>query len=309
MDPTDLNLKTIADMSEDEVRAMFECIRWPRDITCAHCGGADVTRLPDGEKHRAGLFQCNECREQFTVTVGTIMHRSKMSLKKWLTAFFLMCSSKKGVSALQLQRQLGIGSYQTAWHLAHRIRHAMVEGPLAGSLGQNGGVVEVDETYVGGKPRKGGPPSKRGRGTKKTPVLVLVDRGGKAHSRPIKHVDARTLKGAIREMVDPSASVYTDELWSYYGIGKEFQGGHHVIKHGAGEYSRGPVNTNAAESYFALLKRGMHGSFHHVSRHHLHRYCNEFSFRWNRRSDTDGERTVDAIRMSEGRRLTYRGVV
>jgi transposase-like protein len=304
MDPKKLNLATIAKLTESEVREMFERIRWPETVTCAHCGSKGVTRL-DGEAHRTGVFQCNECRSQFTVTVGTIMDRSKLPLKKWLVAFHLMCSSKKGISALQLQRQLGLGSYQTAWHMAHRIRLAMKEGPLAGQLGENGGTVEVDETYIGGKPRKGGAASKRGRGTKRTPVLVLVDRNGKAHSQPIKSIDAKTLKGSIRELVDRSARICTDELASYTGIGQDFDGGHSVVSHSKGEYSHDDVNTNAAESYFALLKRGMHGSFHHVSKHRLHRYCEEFSFRWNRRKDSDGERTVAAIQMAEGKRLTY----
>jgi transposase-like protein len=217
-----------------------------------------------------------------------------------------MCSSKKGISALQLQRELGLGSYQTAWHMAHRIRLAMNEDQ---SLKPLSGTVEVDETYVGGKPRKGNaggsdkPKSKRGRGTSKTPVLALVERNGRAISRPIKNVDAKTLKGAIKKAVHKDSGIMTDEWSAYRGIGKDFTGGHRTVNHGIGEFAREGISTNTVESYFALLKRGIHGAFHHVSKNHLHRYCDEFSFRWNYRKVTDGERTVEAIKGSEGKRL------
>jgi transposase-like protein len=210
-----------------------------------------------------------------------------------------MCSHKKGVSALQLQRNLGLKSYKAAWHLAHRIRFAMQEQPLASALK---GTVEVDETYIGGKAH-----GKRGRGAaNKTVVLALVERDGRIRSKPVKTISARELKGAIRDNVDKTARIMTDELPSYRGIGKDFKGGHKTVNHGLGEYARGPVNVNSAESYFALLKRGIHGTFHHVSKKHLARYCDEFSFRWSQRKTTDGERTVAAIQGSEGKRLMYR---
>jgi transposase-like protein len=218
-------------------------------------------------------------------------------------AFAAMCSAKKGISALQLQRQLELGSYRTAWFMCHRIRHAMKTNsfdPLVGA-------VEVDETYVGGKPRKGtGEVNKRGRGTKKVPVVALVERSGRVRSRVITDVTAKTLKSAIRDNVSREATIITDELSSYKGIGKEFEGGHKTVNHGEGEYARNDgTNTNTVESYFALIKRGVYGNFHHVSRQHLQRYCDEFSFRWDHRSASDMERTVTALRQSEGKRLMY----
>lgn len=292
-------------LTENEARTILENIRWPNDSVCPHCSGTKTTRLnSDIEKStRNGVIQCNECRKQFTVTVGTIMERSHITLRQWVQAFHSMCSHKKGVSALQLQRNLGLGSYRSAWHLAHRIRLAMKESPLAELLK---GTVEADETYVGPKNVKG----KRGRGAgKKTVVVALVERDGRVRSKPVENITGATLKGAIRENVDKQSRIMTDELPSYRGIGREFKGGHKTVNHGRGQYAKGKnyeINTNSAESYFALLKRGVHGTFHHISKKHLHRYCDEFSFRWGERKVTDGERAVAAIKRSEGKRLTYR---
>ena len=293
-----------ARLTEDEARAILEKIRWPKDPVCPHCNGKEVTRLEGkSKKTRDGVIQCNGCRKQFTVTVGTVMHRSHITLRQWVQAFHSMCSHKKGVSALQLQRNLGLHSYKSAWHLAHRIRFAMREEPLASSLK---GTVEVDETYIGGKAHGG----KRGRGApKKTVVLALVERDGRVRSKPVETISANELKGAIRENVDKGARIMTDELPSYRGIGREFFGGHKTVNHGKGQYARGKdfeINVNSAESYFALLKRGVHGTFHHVSKKHLPRYCDEFSFRWGQRKVTDGERAVAAIRQASGKRLVYR---
>jgi len=238
--------------------------------------------------------------KQFTVTVDTVMHGSHIPLRQWLIAFHLMTSSKKGVSALQLKRNLGLGSYKTAWHLAHRIRYAMREGGICAPLK---GTVEVDETYLGGKTRKG----IKGRGSeRKTPVVALVERNGRVRSKPVAKVNAKNLKGAIREYVHRDSRIITDEWRAYIGIGFEFRGGHEVVNHGSGEYSRGDVFTNTAESYFALLKRGVTGIFHHVSKEHLHRYCDEFSFRWNYRKIDDGQRTAQVIRDTAGKRLSYK---
>jgi transposase-like protein len=187
-----------------------------------------------------------------------------------------MCSHKKGISALQLQRNLGLHSYQSAWHLAHRIRAAMKKDPLAGLLK---GVVEVDETYVGGKPRKDGTVHKRGSGTKKTPVLAIVERKGKAVSKPLDIVNHKNLRSAIKEVVSRQSTIMSDDSHNYCGIGQIFDGGHKPVKHTAGEYVNGDISTNTVESYFALLKRGVHGTFHHISKKHLKKYCDEFSFR------------------------------
>jgi transposase-like protein len=299
-----LTLNQVSALSEDEARETIERILWPNGPACSHCGAVEnLTRL-QGEAHRAGLFQCNNCHDQFTVTVGTIFEDSHIPLRKWLMAFALLCSAKKGISALQLQRELEFGSYRTAWHMAHRIRHAMSREPMASLLK---GTVEVDETYVGGKPRPGSDErAKRGRGTKKTPVVALVERDGRVRARKIDRVDGATLKGAIRENVDRSSRIMTDEWSSYRGIGSEFKGGHEVVTHSAGEYARGDAYTNTVESFFALLKRGVIGSFHHVSKQHLDRYCTEFSFRWDHRATTDAERTEVAIRQTKGKRLSYK---
>jgi transposase-like protein len=302
-------------LTEDEARAILEGIRWPKGPVCPHCGGIKVTRIQaKSDKVRDGVIQCNDCRGQFTVTVGTVMHRSHITLRQWVQAFYSMCSHKKGVSALQLQRNLGLHSYKSAWHLAHRIRAAMTEGPLAGKLN---GVVECDETYIGGRPRRGNKEihidhrrrGKRGRGTRKAAVMVLVERDGEAVSKPIVRVDAKHLQSDIRENVDRQSTIMTDEWKAYNGIGRFYIGGHRFVKHSIGEYVNGDVSTNTAESYFALLKRGVKGVFHHISKKHLKRYCNEFSFRWNHRKVNDGTRAEHAILGAEGKRLTYKKAV
>jgi transposase-like protein len=179
----------------------------------------------------------------------------------------------------------------------------MKQDPLASKLK---GAIEVDETYIGGKPRRGdGKDHKRGRGTENFPVMVLVERDGKAISRPIERVNARTLKAAIRESINKNSTIMTDEWPAYRGIGREFKGGHKVVNHGIREYVHGDANTNTAESFFALLKRGVHGSFHHISKQHLSRYCDEFSFRWDNRKTSDGKRAALAIQGASGKRLVY----
>ena len=250
-------------LTEDEAREILEKLRWPNGIECPHCNSKNVVRIKGkSEKVRDGLLRCKDCRKQFTVTVGTIMHRSHITLRQWIQAFYSMCSHKKGVSSLQLQRNLGLHSYRSAWHLTHRIRLAMKEDPLASLLK---GVIEADETYIGGKPRANGKKHKRGRGTKKTPVMAVVERQGNINSKPVQDVTGNTLKAVLKKVVDKESVIMTDEWKSYSGVEKDFMGGHEVVNHGKGEYVRGNVHTNTAESYFALLKRGIHGTFHHIS--------------------------------------------
>lgn len=222
-------------LTEDEARKVLEDIRWSKEIICPHCGSNKVVKIQaKSSKVRDGVIRCNDCEKQFTVTVGTVMQGSHITLRQWVQAFYSMCSHKKGVSALQLQRNLGLGSYHSAWHLAHRIRLAMKADPFASRLS---GTVEVDETYTGGKPRKGsGEVNKRGRGTKKAPVLVLVERDGNSVSYPVADVSGKTLKSAIKEAVEKDSTIFTDEWPSYRGIGKSFEGGHKFVKHGLGEY-------------------------------------------------------------------------
>jgi transposase-like protein len=301
----------VQNFTEDQARDYFERLRWPNGPGCVHCGSVNVYRL-QGKATRPGLLECRDCRQQFTVTVKSVMEDSHLPLATWARAFHFMCTSKKGMSALQLQRNLGIGSYRTAWFLAHRIREAMKCEPVAGMLR---GDVQCDETYVGasrhGKLKPAGrAPKKRGRGTDKTAVLALVETNGNAHTRPIEHVDAATLKSAMEEVIDPSARILTDELKSYPRAAAGFAGGHERVRHSDGEYSRGDgIHTNTAESYFSLLKRGVYGTFHHVSKKHLHRYCSEFDFRWNGRKLSDTERRDGAVKGAEGKRLLYRAPV
>jgi transposase-like protein len=314
----EMSLVDIGRLTEEQAREFLEGLRWPNGPYCPACRSKDVKRIPVNRNAgvRPGLIYCRECKTQFTVTVGTIFQDSHIPLDKWFLAFALMSSSKKGISALQLQRNLGLGSYRSAWFMAHRIRVAFSEGGLAELMK---GTVEVDEAYVGGKPRKGGPkggkrvgspkPERTGRPstktTNKTPVVALVQRDGSVITRVVDRVTSKNLKQVIREGVHPSARIMTDEFISYRGIGKEFAGGHHTVNHSKNEYARGDVTTNSAESFFALLKRGVYGTFHHVSRTHLHRYTDEFSFRWNHRKLNDGERLVAALLGTWTRRLIY----
>lgn len=298
---TILDLSEISKRFSDEkaARELIEKLRWPNAPICPHCGtnGAYKITPKNGSGTRAGLYKCKECRKQFTVTVNTIFEGSHIPLSKWLIAIHLICSSKKGMSALQLSRMLGV-SYKSAWFMAHRVRHAMSRPPLSRKLR---GIVEADETYVGGKGK-----GKRGRGSiTKTPVFSLVERNGVVRSQPIADVKSSTLKEIMLMNVSRDAKVMTDDFPSYRGIDKHFRE-HGIVQHARKEYVRGNVHTNTAEGYFSLLKRGITGTFHHVSRHHLHRYCNEFDFRYNYRKMNDGERSVALIGQVKNKRLFYR---
>ncbi|MDZ4659451.1 MAG: IS1595 family transposase [Bythopirellula sp.] len=301
-----MNLLEVASLTEDQSREYFEAIRWPEGAVCPHCKEADCKRM-EGKKHRKGCFQCNnkECRGQFTVRNGSVLESSKVPYKKWVLAFHLLCSSKKGFAAKQLQRELDLGSYRTAWFMLHRIRHAMetqsLEKPLVG-------IVEVDETFVGGKPRNPGE-SGRGRGTNKQPVMVLVERDGRAVCGPIQRLTADQLKAPIRKYVGRRAMIMTDELNAYGGLYAEF-GGHETVNHSQKQYARKRtdglvVHSNTAESFFALVKRGHYGVYHLMSKPHIHRYCAEFAFRWNYRKQNDGVRRDALIKQISGKRLKY----
>jgi transposase-like protein len=256
--------------------------------------------------------RCRDCQKQFTVTVGTIFEDSHIPLAKWVRAFHMLSTSKKGFSALQLMRNLGLGSYRTAWFMAHRIREAMRYEPMQGLLK---GDVQVDETYIGpsrdGKrfdPRLG--KLKTGKGTRKTPVVALIETDGLMHSQPIRKVNSKNLRAVITKHVDPSARLITDELTDYRKLGREFKGGHVQVNHSSGQYvTADGLTTNTAEGFFALLKRGIHGTFHHVSKKHLHRYCDEFNFRWNGRTLEDVSRRDAAIEGAEGKRLMFKSPI
>jgi transposase-like protein len=284
----------------DLAREHLEALHWPNGPVCPHCGETTRVRRLEGKSTRAGVVMCNPCRKPFTVTVGTIFEDSKIKLNKWLLAFRLMAGSKKGVSAHQLHRSLGI-TYKSAWFMAHRIREAMNidNGPLGGP----NEVVEADETYVGGKARNR---AFRKPAAKKA-VVALVTRDGHARSFHVANVNAKTLRPLIVVNVDRASHLMTDESPVYTGVGKEFAG-HTSVIHSASEYVRkgGWAHSNTAENFFSIFKRGVIGTYHHMSEAHLGRYCAEFDFRYNTRKISDAERTDVAMLGARGKRLTYR---
>ncbi len=297
-------------MDENAAVEFMEKQRWGNMPACPCCGDIDVAMMKDnnGKRNKRFLWRCHGCKKQFTVRIGTVFENSRIPLRIWCHAFWAACAHKKGVSALQISRECNI-TYKSALFLMHRVRYAMA-GPNKDV--KLSGTVEVDETYVGGKPRYrqkrefGGPKMNTGRGTKKTPVLGLVERNGNIRTRVLPNVTGKTLKAAIKENVDISSTrLITDEFQAYKKIGKEFKGGHDFVKHSCKEYVRGDVYTNTAESFFALLKRGVYGTFHAVSKKHLHRYLSEFEFRWATRKIDDGERIKAAIKGADGKRLRY----
>lgn len=256
-----------------------------------------------GGRQKNNRWRCRDCKSQYTVRTGTVLEDSRIPLHHWCYAFWRASTSKKGVSALEIHRQTGL-SYKSSLFMLNRIRYAMSDSAPA-PLGPNGGDVEVDETYVGGKPRYKGC-NKRGRGTKKQSVLAMVERGGCVKTMPIANVTGKTLKQAIRENVHADARIITDENTAYTGIGEEFKGGHKTTTHSAREYVRGDVHSNTVEGFFSIVKRGINGIYHAVSKEHLHRYMAEFEFRYNQRNLDDGPRTAATIKASEGKRLTYK---
>jgi len=291
--------------NEEKAREWLEAQVWATGRYCPHCGAVEArTRKLVGKAHRPGLYQCNECREQFTVTVGTVCERSKIPLIKWLMAMFLLSASKKGMSALQLSRMLGL-SYQSTWFLMHRIREAMQAGKLPGSFSPLGGqnkTVEVDETYVGGKAKN----RAYAPAPEKHPVVALVERDGAVRSFHVTNVNSETLRPILVKHVNRASYLMTDESPVYPKIGAEFAG-HGAVNHSADEYVRGIFwHTNTVENYFSIFKRGIVGVYHSVSEQHLHRYTAEFDFRYNSREVSDMERTALAASSIAGKRLTYR---
>jgi transposase-like protein len=303
-----INLSAPVFTDEEKARAYFEAIRWPDGPTCPHCGNVDASRIYEiaanpQHKVRAGLRECQDCHGQFTVRTGSVMESSHLPLTKWALAYRLMASAKKGISAHQMHRTLGI-TYKTAWFLCHRIREAMRD-TSGDKLGGSGVIVEADETYVGGKPRKG-TKAKETRADRKTPVAILVERGGRARAMVVSHPLSGILKRNIVASVEPGTEIHTDEHKGYRNVDKLTGGFHFSVNHWTGEFAKEDIHVNTAESWNALLKRSIIGSFHHVSREHLSRYCDEVSFRWDRRSIDDTERTAAAVKNGEGKRLTYR---
>jgi transposase-like protein len=317
MENEHLNLSNIAAHFSDpeKAREFLEAQRWPEGPICPHCGELNnAYRLEPKEskkgKHvRKGVWKCGGCREQFTVTVGTIFADSHIPLNKWLFAIHLLCSSKKGMSSHQLHRMLGV-TYKSAWFMSHRIRYAMTQEPLSSKLT---GVIEVDETYIGGKLRTG---TQRGdRRTdrpagiaNKAAVVSVLQRDGRVQSRHVEKVTAENLKPMLREMIDEQAHLMTDTSTVLKKADVCVK--HDRVNHTEKEYVRYEnglcITTNAVEGYFANLKRGINGVYHFVGKQHLHPYLSEFDFRYNSREMKDGERTVMAIKQTGGKRLMLR---
>jgi transposase-like protein len=287
---------------EDKAREFLEASRWPDGPVCPFCGQMDTVKPLGGKSMGPGWYSCNDCREKFTVRVGTLYERSHIPLHKWLLATHLMVSSKKGISSLQLSRMLGI-TYKSAWFMTMRIREQM-NPAKRGPLGGQNRVVESDETVIGGKKKNRAFAKKE---PKKQTVLTLVERDGESHSFHVANVKAKTLRDAMVRVVDRKSHLMTDELTSYDPIGREFAG-HTTVNHSADEYVRlgGFAHVNTAEARFSLMKRAVFGTHHSVSEAHLARYLAEWDFKWNTRKTTDGERAAIALKGIEGKRLTYR---
>lgn len=286
---------------------------WPNGPVCPHCGGTDRISKMQGDSTRRGVYKCYQCRKQFRVTVGTVFEASHVKLHLWLQAVALLTASKKGISSNQLHRTLGV-SLKTAWFMSHRIREAMRSGDLT-PMGGNGSIVEADETYFGKteKPRvspqrKGRPYKKGSRGPRdKRAVVSLVERGGSVRSFHVESADKLTINKIATANIARETRLFTDES-RLYGDALLHVSEHETVCHSAGEYARGEVNTNSAESYFSVFKRGMRGVYQHCKERHLHRYLAEFDFRFNARQAlgvNDVARADRALTGIIGKRLTY----
>ena len=293
---------------KEAARAHLEATRWPEGAVCPHCESKNVKELT-GKSHRAGLRQCNQCRQQFTVTVGTVFERSKVPLNKWLLATHLLTASKKGMSAHQIHRMIGV-TYKTAWFMCHRIREAMTDTNPP-PLGGKDKTIEADETYYGNKvslkkrrltrKKRGGGPSN------KYTVVSLVERGGNVRSFHIDRADRANIREILVRNADRQSNLMTDESRLYTEVGPEFNR-HGKVHHAAGQYVKGEAYTNTLEGYYSIFKRGMVGTYQHCGESHLQRYVTEFDFRYNGRKLNDNERRDAALKGIEGKRLTYRRI-
>ncbi|MGE0500268.1 MAG: IS1595 family transposase [Rhizobiaceae bacterium] len=292
---------------EHKAREHLEKLHWPHGPICPHCGNSAQDRITklQGQSTRPGVYKCKECRKPFSVTVGTLMERSHIKINVWLAAMHLLTASKKGMSAHQMHRMLGI-SYESAWFLCHRLREAMREDTPKGGLGGQNKVVEADEAYVGGKAKNR---AHREPAPKKA-VLSLVEREGRVASFHVANVTADTVRPIIVTTASRASALMTDESVIYPKLGREFAS-HGTVNHSANEYARlgGFMHVNTAENFFSILKRGITGVYHSVSEAHLHRYLAEFDYRYNNRTGlgvSDKDRAEKAIKNMVGKRLTYR---
>jgi transposase-like protein len=320
IEKTTLTLTAIARSFSDEAAAwnFLEYVRWPNGPICPHCGVVNNAKFMEprkGErKTKTGkvtfrrVWQCNDCKKQFSALVGTIFEDSRIPLNKWLLAMHEMWADKNGVSSLELSRKLDI-TQKSAWFMAHRIRFAVQNQ----SFDKMTGIVEADETYFGGKASNMHKSKRKekiqGRGTVgKTPVFSIVERGGKVRSQVMHNVDSETVTDALKANVDQSATLMTDTSTVYPKAGKEFAD-HQTVDHSADEYVRGDAYTNTAEGFFGQLKPSIRGTYKQVSVKHLNRYLAEFDHRYSTRREADGERTIGGIKQAAGKRLTYKELI
>jgi transposase-like protein len=302
------NLQNPIFQDDAKAREWLEARVWPNGPVCPHCGNADQAKITvlKGKAHRQGVYQCNEaaCREQFTVTVGTVFERSKIPLSKWMAALFLLTASKKGVSSHQIHRSLAV-SYKSAWFMMHRLREALRQGALS-PLGGTGKIVEADETYIGSQQGQGG--RRMPGGAVKNMVVTLVERGGSARSFHTDGHSVASIVPIVRGNIERETRLMTDKALHYKAVGKEFAE-HGSVEHRKQEYVRGDIHTNTVEGYYSIFKRGMKGVYQHCSERHLHRYLAEFDFRYSNRialGVDDYARAELAAKGIVGKRLTYR---
>ena len=286
---------------QDSCYEWLERVRWNSEPSCAHCGAVDKISPPKKKPH---AYWCGHCRKHFTVTTGTIMHATKTPLQNWIVAIYSVMTARKGVSAMQLSKELGV-QYRTAWYMLHRIREACAGGEF-----RLDNIVEMDEAYIGGKEaaKHADKKLRAGRGAVgKTAVIGARERGGKTVAKPVENADGRTAIEFATKTVKAGATIYTDDSRIY----SRLPFNHDSVNHSAGEYGRGPIHSNGIESVWAVLKRSIHGTWHHVSPKHLHRYVNEASMRLNTgdvRIDTI-DRMNALVRAAGGKRISYRDLV
>lgn len=299
--------------SPEKARRYLEAVRWPRNPVCPHCGVEGEHYALNGDSTRDGLYKCRDCREPFTVTVGTVFERSKIKLNVWLQAVYLLCSSKKGMSSHQLHRVLGV-TYKTAWFMTHRIREAM-KSNHGGLLGGGGKIVEADEAYFGTEEGKDKARRRKRGGSAHNAmnkIIALVERDGEVRTFHTADVTGENLKETLKKHIAPDSHVMTDGSPRYNAMKREKPFTQHSqVNHSKGEYVRGIASTNRVEGYFSIMKRGLIGTYHHVSSAHLQRYLSEFDFRYNNRSAleiSDAQRLDTALKGITGKRLTYRRI-
>jgi transposase-like protein len=299
-------LEALRNAAVDETKSVefLENERWEGQVVCPRCASAEVYKMTgrDGQRNKDYRWRCRSCKKFFTVRTGTIFEETRLPLQVWVYAFWKACSSKKGISALQLSREMQI-THKSALFILRRIRHGMGEE----NAPKLTGTIEADELYMGGKPRFPGA-SKAGRGSNKYPILGVVQRGGDVRFHALERLTADRIGEFIAENADLTCRIITDEANLYTKLGRKFEGGHKVVRHKWRQYVKPgtDIHSNTVEGVFSLIRRGVMGTFHSVSRKHLPNYLNEFQFRWNTRKMDDGQRVSQAIKAVSGKRLQYR---